>query len=125
MRYLSSVGVEMIVTPASVEKRLLDLSKEIDEAQQFLDKAERDYFTGKTECELALAKARLKNRVEGIKLTVRDKEDIATVECQSELQRLAIAEATVRAARGNASRIKTQIDIARSIGTSVRASLDN
>jgi hypothetical protein len=67
----------------------------------------------------------MKRRVEGVKLTVQEKEDIATVECQSELQRLAIAEAIVRAARGNASRIKTQIDIARSIGTSVRAALDN
>jgi len=125
MRHVPSVGAEMIVTPASVEKRLLDLSKEIDEAQTFLDKAERDYFTSKTECELALAKSRLARRVEGVKLTVRDKEDIAVLECQTELQLLAIAEATVRAARGNASRIKTQIDIARSIGTSVRAALDN
>jgi hypothetical protein len=34
------------------------------------------------------------------------------------------AEATVKAARANAQRIRTQVDIARSIGTSVRASLE-
>jgi 4-hydroxy-3-methylbut-2-en-1-yl diphosphate synthase IspG/GcpE len=37
---------------------------------------------------------------------------------------IGITEAIVKAARANASRIKTQVEIARSIGTSVRTSLD-
>jgi hypothetical protein len=37
---------------------------------------------------------------------------------------IAIAEASVKAARANATRIKTQVEIARSIGTSVRTSMD-
>ena len=37
---------------------------------------------------------------------------------------MATAEAIVRAARSNASRIRTQVDIARSVGTSVRTSME-
>jgi hypothetical protein len=37
---------------------------------------------------------------------------------------IGIAEATVKASRANTSRIKTQVEIARSIGTSVRTSMD-
>jgi hypothetical protein len=37
---------------------------------------------------------------------------------------IGFAEAAVKAARANANRIKTQVEIARSIGTSVRTSLD-
>jgi hypothetical protein len=37
---------------------------------------------------------------------------------------IGFAEASVKAARANASRIKIQVEIARSIGTSVRTSLD-
>ena len=40
------------------------------------------------------------------------------------LQQMATAEALVRASRANAQRIRTQVDIARSIGTSVRTSMD-
>jgi uncharacterized protein with von Willebrand factor type A (vWA) domain len=116
---------EMIVTPASVEKRLLDLSKEIDEVQQFLDEAEAEYFTAKSDCEISLAKERLELTKSGLKFTVQEKEDIALTTCEGQFRRLGIAEAKVRAARGNAQRVRTQIDITRSIGTSVRASLDN
>lgn len=123
--YAYTKGEPMIVTPASVEKRLLDLSKEIDEAQRFLDESEREYFTAKSECEIALAKSRLGQKSDSIKRTVSEREDMATIVCQDLIRAVAIADAKVRSARGNASRVKTQIDIARSVGTSVRASLDN
>jgi uncharacterized protein with von Willebrand factor type A (vWA) domain len=115
----------VIVTPASVEKRLLELSKEIDDVQKFLDESEQEYFVAKSKCEIGLAKSRLSMRQDGQKFTVQEKEDLATVECQELLRAVATAEAKVRAARGNSQRVRTQIDIARSIGTSVRASLDN
>lgn len=115
----------MIVTPASVEKRLIELSKEIDEVQKFLDESEQEYFDAKGECEIALAESRLGIRKDGLKLTVQEKEDLATVECADLIRRVYIAEAKVRAARGNAQRVRTQIDITRSVGTSVRAALDN
>lgn len=115
----------MIVTPATVEKRLLELSKEIDEAQKFLDEAEQEYFTAKGECEIALAESRLKMRQDGLKFTVQEKEDLATVECSHLIRKVYSAEVKVRAARSNAQRIKVQIEIARSVGTSVRAALEN
>jgi uncharacterized protein YqgV (UPF0045/DUF77 family) len=115
----------MVVTPASVEKRLLDLSKEIDEAQKFLDESELEYFNAKSECEISLAKSRLSQKAEGIKLTVSDREDLAIVQCEDLIRAVARADAKVRSARANSTRIRTQIDIARSVGTSVRASLDN
>jgi hypothetical protein len=51
-------------------------------------------------------------------------DDESTVECASELTRLNTSEAIVRAARANAQRLRTQIDIARSVGTAVRAAMD-
>jgi len=114
----------MLVTPAHIEKRLLELSKEIDEAQQFLDESENEYFRTKAECEIALAEQRLKLANSGIKMTVQEKEDTATVACAHYVRGLATAEAKVRAARGNANRIRVQVDITRSIGTSVRSALD-
>jgi hypothetical protein len=112
------------VTPLQVEKRLLELSKEIDEAQVFLDNAEQEYFTTKTDLELALATARLSLAKSGVKYTVQEKEDVALTRCAAEFAAANHAEAVVRAARSNIVRIRTQIDIARSIGTSVRASID-
>jgi hypothetical protein len=38
--------------------------------------------------------------------------------------KMATTEAMVKAARGNMARIKTKVDIARSVGSSVRASLE-
>ncbi len=114
----------LIVTPQAVEKRLLELSKEIDTAQEFLDKCEAEYYTAKSECEIGLAEARLRTKTASIKYTVQDREDLATTECSAQIRALAIAEAKVKAARGNANRIRTQVDIARSIGTSVRSALD-
>jgi hypothetical protein len=115
----------MLVTPQQVEKRLMELSAEIDEAQAFLKQAELAYYTAKTECEIKLAKVRLSTKIDGVKLTAQDKADLATVECANLITAVGIAEATVKAARANATRINTQIDIARSVGTSVRAAYNN
>jgi hypothetical protein len=37
---------------------------------------------------------------------------------------MAMIEATVKSSRGNMARLKTQVDIARSVGSSVRASME-
>ena len=114
----------IIVTPASVEKRLLDLSREVDQAHEFLDKCEEDYYNAKAGLEIALATVRVRTNGSAVKYTVRDKEDYAVLECADLIRAVAIAEAKVRAARANTNRIRTQVDIARSIGTSVRASME-
>lgn len=113
----------MTVTPESVEKRLVQLSKEVDEAHTELVRAETLYHKAKAEYEIAIARERL--RMVGVTgLRVQDVSDKALVACSGEYAALQTAEAVAKAARGNAQRIRTQVDIARSVGTSVRASLE-
>ena len=110
-----------VLTPAQVEKRLLDLYRALDTSQDDLATAEMDYHTQKAECEVALAGSRLRFRDSK---RVQEIEDKATIACQEQLFQLAIAEAKAKAARANANKLRTQVDIVRSIGTSVRAALD-
>lgn len=111
-----------MVTPVAIENKLIALSKEVDESHRFLIEAEKDYINAKTDYELASAKARLSYGKE--KMRVKDVEDQALLLCESQYRTLSIADVSVKAARANATRIRTQVDIARSIGTSVRASLE-
>jgi hypothetical protein len=117
--------MNQVVTPMMIEKRLKDLSHEVDASHTELADAERNYFEVKARYELALAHARLSvANKKDMKVTVSDKADLALVSTEELHMRMATAEALVRAARANASRIRTQVDIARSIGTSVRTSMD-
>lgn len=115
-------------TPQQVEQRLIDLGRELDSAQASLSEAEYGYWRTKTEAEIGLAQARLSIGREaadgGWRVTVQEREDQATVRCAHLIQAVNTAEATVRAMRGNVARVKVHIDIARSVGTSVRAALD-
>lgn len=111
-----------MVTPQGIENRLVALSKEVDESHQFLESAEYKYHTAKASYEIAIAQARLS--FAGEKFRVQDVQDQALLICKDKYEALNVAEATVKAARANATRIRTQVDIARSIGTSVRASLE-
>lgn len=114
----------MTITPERVEARLYELSKEIDSAHAELVDAEKLYHGVKATFEIAIARARLNIGMNNLKLRVGDVADKALVECEQEWHQLQTAEALVKAARGNAARVRTQVDIARSIGTSVRASMD-
>ena len=113
-----------IVTPSMVEARLRDLSRQVDESHKELSDAEKLYFETKAKYEIALAQARLSLSGKTQKITVGDKSDMALLATQDLHLQMATAEAIVRAARGNAQRIRTQVDIARSIGTSVRTSME-
>jgi hypothetical protein len=113
-----------MITPEKVETRLYELSKEIDVAHEELVKAERAFHTNKAVFEVAIARARLSIGSNNLKLRVGDIADRALVQCDQEWTDLMIAEAMVKAARANSNRVRTQVDIARSIGTSVRAALD-
>jgi hypothetical protein len=114
----------MTITPERVEARLYELSKEIDAAHTELVDAEKLYHEVKAIFEIAIARARLAIGMNNLKLRVGDVADKALVECEEQWRNLQTAEALVKAARGNAARVRTQVDIARSIGTSVRASMD-
>ena len=114
----------MALTPMQVEKRLLDLAKEIDEAHKELVSAESVYHIAKSALEIAMAKSRMSASHPDFKLTSIQREDQALIDNAEQHMQLAIAEAQVKAARANANRIRTQVDIARSISVSVRASLE-
>jgi hypothetical protein len=117
--------MSQIVTPQMIEQKLRALSHEVDESHKDLAEAEHLYYTTKAKYELALAHGRLSlSGKQDTKLTVSDKADMALVSAEDLHLKMAIAEATVRAARSNASRIRTQVDIARSVGTSVRTSME-
>lgn len=116
----------MALTPMQVEQRLLELAAELDDATKELVTAEHDYHAAKAHYEIAQARTRLGlgGIVDGARMTVQEKEDRALMETQSERMFLAEAEAGVRAQRAILDRVKTQIDITRSIGTSVRHSME-
>jgi hypothetical protein len=117
-----------MVTPVSIENRLVTLSKQVDEVHNDLLEAESHYFSMKAQYEIALAKSRLHfasiSSPTGKNYTIGEREDLALIENQTLHLEISAAEALVKGTRANAARIRTQVDIARSIGTSVRASLD-
>lgn len=117
-----------IITPAQVEQRLLQLSGLLEKAQAQLNSAEEQYTTAKAEYEIALAKSRVALATEvganNKLLTATEKEDKALIANESKHLILASTEVLVKAARANVAHLKTQVDIARSIGSSVRSSLE-
>ena len=117
-----------IVTPMQVEARLKDLSKLIDQAHDDLVLAETDYHKNKADYEIAMARSRLdlagKSKSTGGNYTVGEREDLA-LSINADLHRLiANTEAIVKANRANVARLRVQVDIARSIGTSVRTGME-
>jgi hypothetical protein len=117
-----------IITPAMVEQKLRGLSKEVDEAHKVLVEVETIYHSVKAEYEIAMAKSRItlatKSAPNGKNYTVGEREDLALVQNEELHKDLAIIQARVLASRANTNRLKMQVDIARSVGTSVRTSMD-
>jgi len=117
-----------MVTPVAIENRLAVLSKEVDEAQSYLEKVEKAYFETKAHYEIGLARSRMefasKSAPSGKNYTVGEREDLALLANEDLHFQMASLEATVRSIRANVVKIRTQVDIARSIGTSVRASIE-
>ena len=115
---------QMSITPVQIEKRLVDLSKEIDEAHIDLVEAENEFSIATAQYEVAMAKSRIKNSHADMKMTATMREDQALIENEILFSRVALAEAQVKASRANANRLRTQVDITRSVSSSVKASLD-
>lgn len=117
-----------IVTPAQIERRMISLGRELDDAHQELVAAEQRYFDAKGMYEIAVAKARLdvgkRYADRGVKATIQDREDEAMMMVQDHLLALYNTEAVVKAARANVTRLRTQIDIARSVSANVRQTLE-
>jgi hypothetical protein len=117
-----------IITPAMVEQKLRGLSKEVDEAHKVLVEVETIYHSVKADYEISMAKSRItlatKSSPTGKNYTVGEREDLALIQNEELHKDLAIIQAKVLASRGNTTRLKMQVDIARSVGTSVRTSMD-
>lgn len=117
-----------IITPAMVEQKLRGLSKEVDEAHKNLVEIETAYHNIKADYEIAMAKSRMslasKSSPTGKNYTVGEREDMALIENEGLHKDLSIIQAKVLATRANTNRLKMQVDIIRSVGTSVRTSMD-
>lgn len=117
-----------IATPADVERQLVHLSKEIDEVHLLLIDVEKEYSVLKAQYEIALARSRMtyatKSSPTGKNYTVTEREDMALLENEEVHIQMALMEASIKSTRGNMNRLKTQVDIARSVGSSVRASME-
>lgn len=112
----------MEFTPQNIEKRLFDLSLEIDKTQEALTEAETGYIKFKGKFEIDMAKTRLS--LMETKMTQAEREDRALTANEDTYLQLNAAEVLVKALRQKMANVKTQVDIARSIGSSVRASMD-
>jgi hypothetical protein len=117
-----------VVTPAQIEARLYALSKEIDEGHEILVNTEQDFHQTTAEYEVAMARTRIslasKSSPTGKNYTVGEREDIAIIENADQHFKIALMEAQVKAARANVQRLKTQVEIARSMSASVRSSME-
>ena len=111
-------------TPAEVEARLIALSKEIDEAHIDLIEAENEFHIATAQYEVAMAKSRIKNSHIDMKMTAPVREAQCLIDNELLHNRVALAEAQVKASRANSSRLRVQVDITRSVSSSIKASME-
>jgi hypothetical protein len=120
--------MNQVVTPQQIEARLYALSKEVDEGHENLVQAEQAFHQMTAEYEVAMARSRIsmasKSSPTGKNYTVGEREDMAIIENSEQHFMIATVEAQVKAARANVQRLKTQVEIARSMSASVRSSMD-
>ncbi len=117
-----------VLTPQRIENRLRTLDMALEDATAELIEAEADIAKTTADLEVALSRRRMKERTRaleaGSKITVGEIEDLALIGCSDQFMSKSMADARVRAARARVKQVITQIEIARSLGTSVRTSMD-
>jgi thermostable 8-oxoguanine DNA glycosylase len=111
-----------MITPAQIEKRLFDLSKEIDEAQASLEIAEMEFALSTADYEIAMAETRIE--LDDAKMTVQKKQDMALIKNKDGYRRQVKSEAIVKIARSLIRKIEKQVDITRSISSSIKSSME-
>lgn len=118
-------AVNSIVTPMQVERNMHLLYDEIDGIPAQIKEAEEAYALAKVAYEIAEASAWM-NAVApgGGKLTVGERERIATLATEPQLRALLLADATRKAAQANATKVRVQADLIRSMGASMRSSME-
>ena len=116
-----------ILTPTQIEQQLRSLSRQIGLAQQENADIEMSYSTKKAQLEISMARTRLKyadmSKPNGKNHTADERTDLAVIENEQLFRDVAVEEAKVKASRGRINQLNTQTDIARSVSTSVRTSM--
>ena len=101
------------------------LSQELDRATSELQDARLSAEESQRECDNALARARLQfGKTPGHKYTVQEKEDEARLLCEQQIRTAGIDKVALLMIKDEIARINQQIDITRSLGTSVRSSME-
>ena len=117
-----------VVTPAQVDRRLIELAREIDESHTQMVEAEQTFMSAKTGYEIAIAKSRMRTRQRyierGVKVTDGEIEDEALLATKIELIALNTSEGLVKPERRYINRFRPQPDMVRRIGRSAVACLD-
>lgn len=117
-----------VLTPQRIENRLRTLDLSLEDATKELIEAEAEIAKTTADLEIAFARRRMKERTRaleaGSKITVGEIEDLALIGCSDQFMSKTMADARVKAARAKVKQIITQIEIARSLGSSVRASME-
>lgn len=117
-----------VLTPPQIEQQLRALSRRIGEAQAENATVEMTFSTDKAELEISMAKTRLKyanqSKPGGKNYTADERTDLAVTENEELFRKVAVDEALVKASRGRINQLNTQTDIARSVSTSVRTSMN-
>ena len=117
-----------ITTPAQVVSQLRKLSREIETSTTDLIDVEFEYHNVKAEYEISIAKSRIRlasqSAPNGKNYTVAEREDLALIENEEIHRKMATVEAKVRAVRAKSAALKTQVDIVRSVGSSVKSSME-
>jgi hypothetical protein len=117
-----------MITPAQIEKRLYELSQEMDQAHTQMVEDETHLNYTKAKYEIAMARTRLelasKSSPTGKNYTVGEREDMALIHNEELHLALSIADTQAKASKSNMARIRTQVDITRSISSSIKATLE-
>jgi hypothetical protein len=116
--------MDEITTPQQVERQLVALMNALEKATEDLADARLEAEEAREEYDNAMAKARILLAEDNVKRTVQRREDEAFLMCGDQ-RRMANAKAVrLSMVRDDIARIKMQLDATRSLGTSVRSSMD-
>jgi hypothetical protein len=112
------------LTPVRVEQQLRLLNRQLDESQVDCAKDEKAYTDAKYAYEIRAATLMEELRFSPERRTVADKEAFVTLEARKELHALYDADSAIKITRSQIQKLRTQADIVRSLGASVKASME-
>lgn len=112
------------VNPAQVEQQMLQLLKDNRAAYDELRMCEAEFEKRSSDWEIHKARAYLATFASEEKWTEARRSAYAVSKCEDARLLLGAATARVKAARAKVAAIKVEVDLVRSVGTSVRSSLE-